>query len=186
MVNTDKHIDIKLFEQKDFNSLISKYYNYYKAIARKSTNDISQVEDLLHDCLLHLVDKMRANKFDTSIGNFKAWSARLIRNYCIDLNRKNTSKIKKLLKYQSELTINDFIDELDDDYSEEYITKIKSLIDSLTDDQRLVIYLHYYKKLKFREIAKMQGVSINTILAKARRAIISMRRIIKENNISFE
>ena len=45
--------------------------------------------------------------------------------------------------------------------------------------------MRYYKDLSFKEIAELTDVSINTALGRMRYAIINMRRIAEENNVTL-
>ena len=45
--------------------------------------------------------------------------------------------------------------------------------------------MRFYQQLSFKEIAETTNVSINTSLGRMRYALINMRRMAKENNISL-
>ncbi len=55
----------------------------------------------------------------------------------------------------------------------------------LPDNQREVLEMRYYRDMSFKEIAEATQVSINTALGRMRYAILNLRRIVKENNISL-
>ena len=46
--------------------------------------------------------------------------------------------------------------------------------------------MRYYYNMSFREIADTLGISINTALGRMRYALINMRRMATEKNISLE
>jgi RNA polymerase sigma-70 factor (ECF subfamily) len=46
--------------------------------------------------------------------------------------------------------------------------------------------LRYYGDLSFKEIAEATNVSINTALGRMRYALINLRKMVKERNLSFE
>jgi RNA polymerase sigma-70 factor (ECF subfamily) len=55
----------------------------------------------------------------------------------------------------------------------------------LPEKQREVVLMRFYQDLSFKEIAELTGVSINTALGRMRYAIMNMRRMAQENNVSL-
>jgi RNA polymerase sigma-70 factor (ECF subfamily) len=64
-------------------------------------------------------------------------------------------------------------------------SEVKKIIDFLPDDQKEVLVYRYYNDLSFKEISEKTGVSINTSLGRMRYALINLRNIIKNKNISL-
>ena len=62
---------------------------------------------------------------------------------------------------------------------------VSKLINYLPEDQKLVLELRIFKGLSFKEIAEDTNVSINTALGRMRYALINLRKLIEENNISL-
>jgi RNA polymerase sigma-70 factor (ECF subfamily) len=62
---------------------------------------------------------------------------------------------------------------------------VRRLVNSLPDNQREVIYMRYYQSLSFKDIAAITGVSINTALGRVRYAVMNLRRMAEEKNISL-
>ena len=52
-------------------------------------------------------------------------------------------------------------------------------------NKRRYYLMRIYKDMSFKEISENTGVSINTALGRMRYALINLRKIIEENNISF-
>ena len=69
--------------------------------------------------------------------------------------------------------------------SEQVDADIRALVEQLPDEQREVVMLRYYSDLSFKEIADQTGVSINTALGRMRYALINLRKMIKERNLSL-
>jgi RNA polymerase sigma-70 factor (ECF subfamily) len=63
--------------------------------------------------------------------------------------------------------------------------EIRTLINELPDDQREVVLLRHYGGLSFKEIADQTDVSINTALGRMRYALINLRKLIKEKDLSL-
>ena len=63
---------------------------------------------------------------------------------------------------------------------------VKRLMENLPTPQREVVYMRYYQNLSFKEIAEITGVSINTSLGRMRYAILNMRKMARENQITLQ
>ena len=63
---------------------------------------------------------------------------------------------------------------------------VRKLIKKLPEEQRRVVILRHYGKYDFKDIAAKTGVSINTALGRMRYAVINLRRLAKDNNVSLE
>ena len=64
-------------------------------------------------------------------------------------------------------------------------SEVRSLINELPDDQREVVLLRHYGGLSFKEIADQTDVSINTALGRMRYALINLRKLIQEKNLTL-
>jgi len=65
------------------------------------------------------------------------------------------------------------------------VQEVKLLIEELPEDQKQVILLRHYGGLSFKEIAEQTNVSINTALGRMRYALINLRKLIEEKNLSL-
>ena len=63
--------------------------------------------------------------------------------------------------------------------------EVRQLINELPDDQKEVILLRHYGEMSFKEIADQTGVSINTALGRMRCALINLRKMIEDRNLSL-
>ncbi|MEM1121335.1 MAG: sigma factor-like helix-turn-helix DNA-binding protein, partial [Bacteroidota bacterium] len=63
--------------------------------------------------------------------------------------------------------------------------KIRSLVDQLPAEQREVVILRHYADMSFKEIAKLTRVSINTALGRMRYALINIRKMVEEKEMSL-
>ncbi|MBO5769341.1 MAG: RNA polymerase subunit sigma-24, partial [Bacteroidales bacterium] len=68
---------------------------------------------------------------------------------------------------------------------EQVLQDVNNLMLHLPDEQREVVYMRYYQDLSFKEIADITGVSINTALGRMRYAVMNMRRMAQEKDLSL-
>ena len=69
--------------------------------------------------------------------------------------------------------------------TEQVYNDIRKMIDFLPEEQREVLNMRMYADMSFKDIAEATNVSINTALGRMRYAIINLRKMAKENNLSL-
>ena len=62
---------------------------------------------------------------------------------------------------------------------------LRKMVDRLPQNQKDIITMRFYQNLSFKEIAEATGTSINTALGRMRYAILNLRKMASENNISL-
>lgn len=145
-------------------------------------------EDIFQETFIKVIQSLRAGKYRDN-GRFLSWVIRIAHNLIIDYFRKE----KQMNSVSNDDTEVDLFNskKLSDDNIEEIIvnnqikSEIRSLINELPDDQREVVLLRHYGELSFKEIADQTGVSINTALGRMRYALINLRKMIKEKDLSL-
>ena len=161
-----------------------KVYTYILLIVKNH----ELAEDIFQDTFIKVIKSLKQNKY-TDDGKFVSWVVRIAHNLIIDHFRKE----KNLKTVSNDNTDFDIFNsnKLSEPNVEQKIVKeqvykdIRNLIEKLPDDQREVIVLRHYIGLSFKEIADETNVSINTALGRMRYALINLRKMIKENNMSL-
>jgi RNA polymerase sigma-70 factor (ECF subfamily) len=146
-------------------------------------------EDLLQETFIKAIKSVKEGKYSET-NRFGSWLMRIAHNLVIDQFRQN--------KQYREVSNNDFPMDI---FStprfsettveqrmvyERVLFEVRALIDFLPDDQREVVMLRFYGDLSFKEIADITNVSINTALGRMRYALINLRKMIKEKNLTLE
>lgn len=144
-------------------------------------------EDIFQDTFIKVVDTIRKGKYKEE-GKFLPWVMRISHNLCIDHFRKTkrTPKVTtsdgfdifKVLKF-SDTNAEDAL------IRDQSHNKVRRLVESLPQEQKEVVILRHYANLSFKEIARITDVSINTALGRMRYALINMRKLIEEKQISI-
>lgn len=174
--------------QSSFEELIKRHkdrvYTYILLIVKKK----ELAEDIFQDTFIKVIKSLKAGKY-TDNGKFVGWVIRIAHNLIIDHFRKS-KQLKTVAREDNEYDIlnsKNFSDStVEDDLISAHITKsVKKIIELLPDDQKEVIMLRHYGELSFKEIAEQTNVSINTALGRMRYALINLRRIIEEQNLSL-
>ncbi|HEX7492981.1 MAG TPA: sigma-70 family RNA polymerase sigma factor [Bacteroidales bacterium] len=160
-----------------------KVFTYIKRYIR----EITLAEDILQDALLKVYQSVRAGKYSDN-GKFISWVMRIAHNLVIDHFRQ-TKQMNTIStdNYESDFfNLNRFSgDNIEDDLiKREMHQDIRMMITLLPDDQKEVVILKHYTGLSFKEIAEITNVSINTALGRMRYALINLRKMMEEKNIS--
>jgi RNA polymerase sigma factor (sigma-70 family) len=162
----------------------SKVYSYINLYIRN--RDIS--DDIFQDTFLKVVQSIRCGKYQDD-GKFLSWVMRIAHNLIIDHYRHmKQSGIVLTEDYNSEmLNTWSMMDESIEDaiLKRQVLSDIRKLIGELPADQREVVIMRHYTGMSFKEIADMTGVSINTALGRMRYALINMRKMMTEKNITL-
>lgn len=144
-------------------------------------------EDIFQDTFIKVIDTLRAGKYNEE-GKFLPWVLRISYNLCIDHFRK-VKRLPKITDSEGKDIFNilKFSDPSPEEavMQEQYSKKIKMLVDLLPEEQREVVMLRHYFNFSFKEIAELTGVSINTSLGRMRYALINLRKLIEEKQISL-
>lgn len=170
--------DILLNRHKD-----RLYYYIYFIVRSKEV-----AEDIFQETFVKAIIKLQEGRYQPD-GKFGAWITRIAHNLVIDQFRQernenlvsNDETEVDLLNNASlsEGTIENKM------VNEQVLRDVRALVNELPDCQREVVYMRYYQQLSFKEISDITGVSINTALGRMRYAILNMRRIAAEKNISL-
>ncbi len=145
-------------------------------------------EDIFQDTFIKIITNLNKGKYIEN-GRFISWAMRIAHNLIIDYYRKEKN-LKVVSNDSNEYDLfnstkySDFNVEEKMVYSQ-VLKEVSELVDFLPDNQKEVVRLRHYMGLSFKEIAEETGVSINTALGRMRYAIINMRALVEEKNISL-
>ena len=161
-----------------------RLFNYIYFIVRSK----EVAEDIFQETFVKAIVTLQQGRY-TNDGKFAAWITRIAHNLVIDQFR---------IERNENLVSNDEteVDLLNDArlsegnienrmVNDQVLKDVRMLIDELPDCQREVVFMRYYQDLSFKEIADITGVSINTALGRMRYAVLNMRRIAAEKNVSL-
>jgi RNA polymerase sigma-70 factor (ECF subfamily) len=165
----DKH------QQRIFNFIFSKIHD----------REIS--EDIFQETFFKVINTLKTGRYNEE-GKFLPWVMRIAHNLIIDHFRKN--KRIPMFENTDEFDIFQFIGDGSSNAEEALIdaqiqTDLQRLILELPEDQREVLMMRIYRDMSFKEIAENTGVSINTALGRMRYAVINLRKLIENNQISL-
>lgn len=148
--------------------------------------DISN--DIFQEAIIRAVRFIDEGRYKES-GRFLSWLLRIAHNQVIDHFRQ-TKQLKQINEadagYDIIGTQRLSQDNVEDKMVQSQIeSDVRMLIDELPEEQRQVVMMRYYSEMSFQEIADKTGVSINTALGRMRYALINMRKMIQDKQLSL-
>lgn len=143
----------------------------------RMTNNVVQSEDMIQSVFYRLL-KYR-NTFRNE-GKFVYWMYAVARNVLKDWYRKKDPMNNAQELTQLEGTITDGMNEEEHIQLDERKLLLKRALQQLAPKQSEAIILSRFEGFKYKEIAKISGVSENAIKARIRRGLLELKSIITE------
>ncbi|MDD4759596.1 MAG: sigma-70 family RNA polymerase sigma factor [Bacteroidaceae bacterium] len=171
-----------------FDILLDRYKSKLFSYIYYTVHDESLADDIFQETFVKVITRIQAHRY-TASGKFQAWLTRIAHNLIIDYYRQknNENSVSK-----DEVEYDVFNDMTSADFSyesqlvnEQTLSDVKTLCSLLPENQSQVVYMRYYSNMSFKEIADTLDISINTALGRMRYALINMRRMVSEKNISL-
>ena len=164
----------------------SKLFTYILFVVR----DRELANDIFQDTFVRVISKLQEGKY-TDSGKFSYWLTRIAHNVIMDWYRqqKNEHIVEPTADNDlSNLRGSSLLDQNRETeiVNEQVMSDVKRLMNALPAPQREVVYMRFYQGMSFKEIAQLTGVSINTSLGRMRYAVINLRRMAREHNMTLE
>lgn len=153
------------------------YEKYKKDLLKLATillNDVSDAEDTVHDVFLSFAksaDKIKLR------GNLKSYLLTCVTNRVRNKNRANQQR-KTIGLDTAEPVISNSKTPLQWIIQSEELRQWSDAMGQLPYEQREVVILHLRAGMKFRQIARLQDISINTVKGRYRYGLDKLRSIL--------
>lgn len=191
---TDESL-VALFAQgknEAFDELLNRYKNDVYAYIFSSVQNRELAEDLFQDTFTKIITTVKSGRYQES-GRFAGFLFRIAHNVIIDVHRQEQN-VQMINEGDVEYNIFDRVEELEGDFAtsreedlsyRQVLKDIRRMIHFLPESQQEIVIMRFYKDMSFKEIADQLGISINTALGRIRYAVLNMRRLAEEHNISL-
>ncbi|NLZ04437.1 MAG: sigma-70 family RNA polymerase sigma factor [Phycisphaerae bacterium] len=140
-------------------------------VAAALLSDKSGVEDVLHDVFVEFAQS--TGRFRLK-GSLKGYLAICVANRARDRNRtvrrRDSVNLDGVLPQRADANRPEHVA-----MSREFVAQLDTAMAELPDEQREVIVLHLQSRLRFREIARLQGISVNTAQSRYRYGLDKLR-----------
>ncbi len=174
-----------------FDVLLGRYKRKVFSYIMLAVKDNDLANDLFQETFIKAITTIRNRRY-SEMGKFSAWILRIAHNLIIDNFRRSSTENMVSGEVEDEMghTVFDTLPVFDRNIEDvmvenQLLEDVKQLVYLLPESQRTVLMMRFYEDLSFKEIADKQGVSINTALGRMRYAILNLRRLADERNITF-
>ena len=155
-----------------FGILVEKYQKSVHALAWRKIQDFHYAEDIMQDTFLRAYKKLPTLKNPTQ---FAGWLHVIANRLCIDWMRSQKSVLQSLedtpIEEIEESSYTHHISERRmTERTEHYYELVKTLLEKLPENERVVVTHYYLDEMSTKEISKFTGVSVNTITSRLQRA----------------
>ena len=169
-------------------NLISRHKNKVFAYILMVVKDRDLADDIFQDTFVKVIHTLRNGSYKEE-GKFVQWVMRIAHNLIIDHFRKS-KRIPVIDNGSEDYDILSTIGLSDPSVEELLVTAqihndIRELIELLPEEQKQVLKMRHYADMSFKDIAEQTDVSINTALGRMRYALINLRKIIQEKELSL-
>ena len=171
-----------------FDTLLERYKSKLYSYIYYTVHDEAVANDIFQDTFVKVITYIQAGRYTPS-DKFQAWITRISHNIIMDYYRNISTDDTTSSDYDNGELLNTV--RLSDPSIEmqqvhdQTLAEVGQLYKMLPKSQSQVIYMRFYQDMSFKEIAEELGISINTALGRVRYALINMRRIASEKNISL-
>lgn len=172
-----------------FDVLLNRHKNRVFTYILLIVRNRDLAEDIFQEAFMKAIVTIKQGRYVDN-GKFYSWVSRIAHNLIIDFYRRerneNTISNEEFadvdLFNNSKLCEENVEDVL---VRDQVFSDVRNLVLHLPENQQEVVRMRYYEDRSFKEIADMTGVSINTALGRMRYAVMNMRRMAEEKDISL-
>lgn len=162
-----------------------KLFTYILFVVR----DREMANDMFQETFFKVVSRLQQGKYIAN-GKFSAWLMRIAHNVIMDWYRQQRAqnivdapKENDLSNVGSTLLESSREGEL---VNNQVMEDVRRMMSHLPASQREVVFMRFYQQMSFKEIAEATGVSINTALGRMRYAILNLRRMTREHQLTLQ
>jgi RNA polymerase sigma factor (sigma-70 family) len=170
-----------LEQDQRISEVLKREQSRLRNFIRRRAPDQRDAEDILQDVFYKLVE---ANRLLMPIEHVTGWLFRVARNRLTDLFRKKRPESFSDIAVADEdgelLRLEDLLPSPDAGPEALYarnvlLDELELAVDELPEEQRAVFVAHELEGRSFKEMAAETGVSVNTLLARKRYAVLRLR-----------
>ncbi|MHB1921376.1 MAG: RNA polymerase sigma factor [Chitinophagaceae bacterium] len=172
---SDLIVQLKSKDEQAFSYLYDHYSAALYGVIMKIVNLEETSQDILQEVFVKIWRNMES--YDPAKGKLFTWMLNVARNTAIDTLRsksfKNDKKIQELgdnvHSHNLSQSVTLKVDHLG----------LKKVLESLKEEQRIIIDLAYFKGYTQEEIAKELDMPLGTVKTRIRKALMQLRNILK-------
>lgn len=171
-----------------FDTLLARHKDRLYSYIHYSVRNADMADDIFQETFVKVIATLKQGRYVES-GKFGSWLVRIAHNLIIDQFR-NERSANVVSNDETEIDLFDTANVCDNGLevklaTEQAIDNIFRLVDELPESQREMVQLRIHRNMSFKDISELKGISINTALGRMRYAVLNLRRMAQEQNISL-
>lgn len=173
---TDKELITRIVEHNDteaFSVVMQRYSGLVFSTAIAITKDYNLAQEVMQLALIKAYQNLHHWRSGTSLAPYLQM---ITHNQALDTlkgrQKERHSDINNVSVADEDTTIEHHI----------LLDKMDNAIAKLPDDERKIIEMHYYQKLKTKEIASITRISESNVLVKLHRIRAKLKKLIENEN----
>ena len=180
--------ECKILDEYAFQEIAKRYIRPIFNFVRRYAHSDDIAEDITQDTFFKVWKNIKQYKQGMK---FRPWLYTVARNTALDyIKKKRASSFSELDDNENDLSFADTLSDQEPNQAEIFDaikTKeiLAQIVDQLHPDHQIVISLHYQDELSFDEIAKIMNRPMNTVKSWHRRALIHMRKLLKNKETQY-
>ena len=162
-----------------FGVLVRRYQGSVYGLAYHIVQNFADAEDLAQEAFLRVY---KARERYEPRAKFSTWLYRIVVNLCLNELRWRKGKKAMALAVATETSSNLNVDVLDEEQEpheameeEELAVKLREIIGTLPDNQRIAILLNKYEGLSYQEVAESMETSVMAVKSLLTRARVKIK-----------
>ena len=150
-----------------FEALVVRYQDRFYSVARRMLGSGQEAEDAVQRAFLRVLQKAETYR---PPWKGSTWLYRVLTNVCVDAWRKRRRETLALARWEPPRRA----DRPPGDSS-----SVEAALLRLPAEARAIVLLRYVDDVPYREIARIRGVSVNTVKSQLRRGKLLLRRALR-------
>ena len=173
---TDKELITRIVVHNDteaFSVVMQRYSGLVFSTAIAITKDYNLAQEVMQLALIKAYQNLHHWRSGTSLAPYLQM---ITHNQALDTLKNRQKELHNDI---------DSVSIIDEDNTKEHhrlLEKMDSAITKLPDDERKIIEMHYYQKLKTKEIASITRISESNVLVKLHRIRAKLKKLIENEN----
>ena len=175
-------------DQDALGCLFERYVRIVRSVAARILRDTTEAEDLVQDLFLFLQRKCAI--FDSSKSSARSWIVQMTYHRAIERRRYLTTR-QFYSRAEIESTANQVVGNPtgESDYSAEAVfgrNGLNKVLESLSDDQRETLRLHFFDGYTLSEITQQLGQPLGNVRHHYYRGLDKLRKQMFGNNVPVD
>lgn len=158
------------------------FFTIFSKIGEEDTSN-----DIFQDTFIKIIDSIKKQQYDEK-GKFINWALRIANNACMDYFRNIQRKKINYVENEQAFIKNETDVESNVEFlfiKKEAKSKLHYLLNTLNDEQKIVLQLRHFEKMSYIEIAAKTGINVNTCLGRMRYALKNLHKIMIEKKLEL-